>query len=99
MNDVDIFLFHQANEFIIDRIRRKLNLPEGKVPFNSSRFGNTGPASIPLALSLEALDKSKENSFQKVILRGFGTGLSWRAIALSMANTHFCQIQFTKDHR
>jgi 3-oxoacyl-[acyl-carrier-protein] synthase-3 len=85
--DVDLFALHQANEFMVNYIRKKLKAPIEKVPTNVTNYGNTGPASIPLLLSEYLYDK--KNNLQKVIMSGFGVGLSWGSIACNMSETTF----------
>lgn len=74
--DVDAFVLHQANKYILQNIAKRCGIPEGKVPVETlARFGNTSSASIPLALCAEVeggiLDREK-----RVVLAGFGVGLS-----------------------
>jgi len=77
--NVDYFLFHQANMMINEMIRKKLKLPIEKVPYHLKDFGNTSCASIPLLMvtNLRNELKSKEIS---AILCAFGVGLSWGSI-------------------
>lgn len=80
---VDYFLFHQANKFMIDFIVKKLKIDPAKVPFSIDRFGNTSSASIPLTMVCE-LAKMREK--KKVILCGFGAGLSWATAYMELSN-------------
>jgi|SRR5450759_4695086 len=79
---IDYFIFHQANKFLNEKIRKKLNLSEEKVPYTLKDFGNTSSASIPLTL----LSKSKEleHSQKEIIACGFGVGLSWGSVNLTI---------------
>lgn len=86
--DVGMFAFHQANRFIIDCIRKQLKLQWDVVPLNLQRVGNTGPASIPLLLS-ELGNSFSATKREKVIMSGFGVGLSWGAVACNLSETHF----------
>lgn len=82
--EVDYFLFHQANKFITKNIARKLQLPPQKAPYNVfEKYGNQSSASIPVTLC-ENLSSILQNKALKVVLVGFGTGLSWAACALSL---------------
>jgi 3-oxoacyl-[acyl-carrier-protein] synthase-3 len=85
--DVDIFALHQANEFMVNYIRKKLHVEQNKVPTNVTNYGNTGPASIPLLLS--DLYSSAKPDLEKVIFSGFGVGLSWGSIACNLSNAIF----------
>ncbi|MBX3241480.1 MAG: ketoacyl-ACP synthase III [Chitinophagaceae bacterium] len=73
---VDYAIFHQANKMMNEKIRKKLGLPEEKVPYSLLKFGNTSSASIPLTI-VTGLRDSLIDSASKVILCGFGVGLSW----------------------
>lgn len=82
-DDIDYFIFHQANAFMISHLREKLNIPEEKVPVLMSDFGNTVSGTIPMVLERLFESKSlKEN--QKVVLFGFGVGLSWAGTVLQI---------------
>jgi len=80
-DDVDFFIPHQANVRIIESAAKKLGLPMDKVLVNVDRYGNTSTASVPLALE-EALRDGKIKNQDHVIMVGFGTGLTWGAIAM-----------------
>ncbi len=76
LDDIDYIILHQANERIIEQLSRKLNLDRDKFPMNIARVGNTSSASIPLLI--DELSKSGINlKGKKVILVGFGAGLTW----------------------
>lgn len=78
--DFDYFVFHQANRKMNETIRAKLKLPEEKVPYSMTHFGNTSSASIPLTITTE-LGKTLPDKKVRVIGCGFGVGLSWGTIA------------------
>jgi len=82
---IDYFLFHQANKFMNERIRKKLKIPVEKTPYNIADFGNTSCATIPL---LMVTNLSMQLSTQKLnlVLCGFGVGLSWGSACLSVEN-------------
>lgn len=82
--DVDWFVFHQANARIIDLVRRKHGIPEDKLYVNVDEYGNTSAASIPIALS-EMQDKALLRSGDKVLLTGFGGGLTWGGALVEIA--------------
>jgi len=83
--NIDYFLFHQANKFMLEFIVKKLKIDETKVPYCIDRFGNTSSASIPLTIVSELKSKIKEN--KKIILCGFGAGLSWGTVYTELKNT------------
>ncbi len=87
-SEIGLYALHQANVFIVNYIRKKLNVEPNKVPTNVKNYGNTGPASIPLLLcDICSIDHHFELS--KVILSGFGVGLSWGSIACNISETNF----------
>ena len=76
IDDVDVYIPHQANVRIIDHAVRKLGIPDDKVVINVDRYGNTSSGSIPLALA----DAEAEGRLQKgglVLMTGMGAGLTW----------------------
>ena len=90
-NAVDLFALHQANNFMVTYIRKKLKVPPEKVPMNVTNYGNTGPATIPLLFS-DLCSEAEANvsaSLSKVIMSGFGVGLSWGSIAADLSKTRF----------
>ncbi|MCX6235996.1 MAG: ketoacyl-ACP synthase III [Bacteroidia bacterium] len=82
-DDVDYFLFHQANKFMNERIRKKLKIPLEKTPYNIENFGNTSCATIPL-LMVTNLQNELSNQKLNLVLCGFGVGLSWGSAYLSV---------------
>lgn len=80
-NDVDHFVFHQANLLMNEKIRKKLSLPPEKVPYSLERYGNTSCATIPLTMCISLKDKLNSGP-ATLILCGFGVGLSWGAVHL-----------------
>ena len=80
VEDVDFFVFHQANARIIDLAARKYHIPSEKYYKNIGEYGNTSAASIPLALS-ELEDLGRVGPGSRTLVVGFGGGLTWgRAI-------------------
>jgi 3-oxoacyl-[acyl-carrier-protein] synthase-3 len=86
LNQVDYFLFHQANLFINERIRKKLNIPIEKVPYSLRDFGNTGPGSIPLTLVSQIGSELKTDENKSIIACGFGVGLTWGSVQFFTKN-------------
>ncbi len=80
--DVDAFLFHQANTFMLKHIIKKAKLPLEKVPLNMARFGNTSSASIPLLLADQLPQAATRPT--TVAMFGFGVGYSWAAALLEL---------------
>jgi 3-oxoacyl-[acyl-carrier-protein] synthase-3 len=80
-NDVDLFVFHQANKFILDHLRRKMRIPPDKFYVAMRHCGNTVSASIPIALK-HAMMEGRLRRGDRVALVGFGVGYSWAAALL-----------------
>ncbi len=76
VEDVDVYVPHQANIRIIDHAARKLGFPEEKVVVNVDRYGNTSSGSIPLALADAAAD-GRLKPGKLVLMTGMGAGLTW----------------------
>ena len=76
MDDVDFFVFHQANARIIDLVVRKYHIPMEKYYKNIQEYGNTSAASIPLVLS-DLHEQRKVGSGSRILIVGFGGGLTW----------------------
>jgi 3-oxoacyl-[acyl-carrier-protein] synthase-3 len=83
IDSIDLFIFHQANLFLINTIRNKLNISEDKVFNFISDVGNTVSSSIPIALS-EAIKSGKARKGNTIVLAGFGVGLSWAATIIEL---------------
>lgn len=74
MSDVDLFVFHQANKYMINYLRKKLKIEEEKFYYFMERVGNTVSSTIPIAL----YEAAKENKLHgNILLAGFGVGYSW----------------------
>ena len=76
IEDVDFFVFHQANARIIDLVVRKYQIPLEKYYKNIQEYGNTSAASIPLVLS-DLWDQGKIGAGSRLLIVGFGGGLTW----------------------
>jgi 3-oxoacyl-[acyl-carrier-protein] synthase-3 len=73
---IDYFVFHQANLLMLESIRKKLQVEAGRVPYSLYDYGNTSSATIPVTLVTKLHDSLTANRL-KLILAGFGVGLSW----------------------
>lgn len=79
IEQVDYVIFHQANLFMNEKIRKKLKLAAEKVPYSLKNFGNTSSATIPLTICSE-IGNSISTGNHKIIGCGFGVGLSWGSV-------------------
>ena len=76
VDDVDFFIFHQANKFMNEKIRKKLKIGEEKCPYSMKDFGNVSCATIPLTIDCRFKDAS-ELKGKEIVATAFGVGLSW----------------------
>jgi len=86
VEDVDVYVPHQANVRIIDHAARKLGFPEEKTIVNVDRYGNTSSGSIPLALA-DAADEGRLEPGKLVLLTGMGAGLTWGSALIDWTHT------------
>ena len=80
---IDWLVFHQANRFMTDFFVKKLKFDPERVPYCIDRYGNTSSTSIPLTIVSELHDKLKDGN--RVIMAGFGAGLSWGVADVTIA--------------
>lgn len=76
MDDIDLFVFHQANRYMLEHLRKKIKIPEDKFLISMSHVGNTVSSTIPIALK-DASASGRLVSGRRVMLVGFGVGYSW----------------------
>lgn len=80
-NEIDLFVFHQANKYMLGFLRKKMKIDEEKFYYCLSKYGNTVSSTIPIALKEALLDNSIKAG-NNVLLAGFGVGYSWGGVAL-----------------
>ncbi len=79
--EIDLFILHQANKRIIQAVAKRLGMAEEEFPMNMDECGNTSAASLPILLA--QLDESgKLHPGDRIVLSGFGAGLTWGACVL-----------------
>jgi 3-oxoacyl-[acyl-carrier-protein] synthase III len=78
-DDIDLFLFHQANLRINQYVAQQIGIPEDRVMHNIQRYGNTTAATIPILLA-EAVESGKLKRGMKVAMIAFGSGFTWGAV-------------------
>lgn len=83
LDDIDLFVFHQASQIALDSLTSALQLPREKVVYDLADTGNLVSASIPVALG-RALEAGRARPGQKALLCGFGVGLSWGTVLLDL---------------
>ncbi len=82
MDDIDLFLFHQANRYMLDYLVKKLAIPQEKTFFYIDEVGNTSGSTMPLVLA-EAVRAGKVQAGMKILMIVFGVGLSWAATVMT----------------
>lgn len=91
-DDIDWYLFHQPNKFMLNKLADKIGIPREKMPANIvENFGNASGASIPTNISFNLGDKALTNTYN-VCFSGFGVGLTWAAIEQTLGNLNFNKI-------
>jgi 3-oxoacyl-[acyl-carrier-protein] synthase-3 len=78
---VDLFIFHQANRYMLNHLRKKIGIPENKFFISMEHCGNTVSSTIPIAL-YDAIAQGKFKTIKNCIIEGFGVGYSWAACNL-----------------
>ena len=81
VEDINLIIPHQANYRIIETAARSLKLPLERFVINLDRYGNTSTASIPIAIC-EAIENGRLKRDDKVVIVGFGAGLTWGAATI-----------------
>ncbi len=88
INDIDYFIFHQANQYMLTHLQKKIGIPDDKFCIDIQDYGNTVSSSIPITLS-NLMKKNKGSKKQLTLMFvGFGVGYSWGAT--------LCNLQFKK---
>lgn len=87
VENIDTFVFHQANKLMNDMIYKKLNIPESKTISSLRNYGNTSSATIPLTITTQ-LDKIESGT--KLLFCGFGVGLSWGSAYIHANKEIYC---------
>lgn len=82
VEDVDAFVPHQANQFILQTLFEQMGVPSEKLILSLEEFGNTSSASIPISCTYALADRLRESSM-RLVLAGFGVGWSWGAAAVT----------------
>lgn len=79
--DIDLFIFHQANKYMLNHLRKKIGIPVEKFYLDMENCGNTVSSTIPIAL-YEAINQNRVQNCKYILLSGFGVGYSWASCNL-----------------
>jgi 3-oxoacyl-[acyl-carrier-protein] synthase-3 len=83
LSEIDHVIFHQANRFMLLYLAKRIKIPADKFVIAMENFGNTSSASIPMAITTSPLRQQIQTSPTRLLLAGFGVGLSWAACVLT----------------
>lgn len=90
--EIETFIFHQPNRFMLRKLSERLGVPYEKVPMNIvETFGNTSGATVPMTICHNLSDALKAGK-QKVCLAAFGSGLAWGASVMELGDLSFCGV-------
>jgi len=92
MDDVDVFLFHQPNRFMLEKLADKMGVPHEKMPANIvEHYGNSSGVTIPLAITHNLRHRVVGESIN-ACLAGFGVGLAWASMLMRIGPMRFCEM-------
>ena len=94
-DDIDWFLFHQPNKFMLQKLADRIGVPRDKVLMNIvENYGNPSGASIPLTI-VHNLSNDLLTNKRKCCLSAFGAGLSWSAMTMELGDLDFCEMLYS----
>lgn len=85
-DQIDYFVFHQSNRFIMRHLAKKAGLPEEKIPLTIGEYGSAGGPSVPLTMTQGGLKRPADRDLQLLLL-GYGVGLSWASALVTLPPT------------
>lgn len=90
--EIEWYLFHQPNKFMLQKLADKLEIPWEKMPMNVvENFGNSNGTTIPVNITYNLGEKLVKNKY-KCCLSGFGAGLSWSSMVINLGKLDFCNM-------
>ena len=91
-DDVDFFVFHQPNKFMLEKLADKMGVPYSKMPSNIvEHFGNSSGVTVPMVLTFNLRDRLRSESL-RLCLAGFGVGLTWSSMLIDVGPLSFCEM-------
>jgi 3-oxoacyl-[acyl-carrier-protein] synthase-3 len=89
-DEIDHYLFHQPNKFMLKKLASKMGVDEVKMPNNVvENYGNAGGVTVPIAITHNFCNELTKKSYT-VCIAGFGAGLSWSSLIMPLGNLNFC---------
>jgi 3-oxoacyl-[acyl-carrier-protein] synthase-3 len=90
-DEIDYFMFHQPNRFMLQKLADKIGVSRDKMPSNIvENFGNSSGVTIPLAITFNIGSEIEKRNY-KLCLSGFGVGLTWAAMVIDLGPLEFCK--------
>lgn len=90
--DIDYYMFHQPNKFILKKLADKIGIPYEKMPNNIvENFGNASGVTIPAVITHNLGEKLLKDSFL-ICMAGYGVGLSWASLLINLDKLNFCEL-------
>lgn len=91
-DEIDYYLFHQPNMFMLQKLREKLGIPKEKLFIDLvKKYGNSSGPTIPLVIS-DHLSSDMKYDIQRCCLSAFGSGLAWGAMIMDLGKMNFCDL-------
>lgn len=91
-DEIDWWMFHQPNKFMVDKLAEALEVPYEKMPSNIvTYFGNASGVTIPTNVAYNIGEKLEQEEY-KICFAGFGVGLTWGAMVMDMGKMDFCRL-------
>lgn len=92
VDDIDWYMFHQPNKFMLNKVADAINVPREKMPANIvENFGNSSGVTVPLVIAYNIAEQLEKESL-RVCVAGFGAGLTWSAALLELGKLDFCKM-------
>ena len=76
LDDIDYFALHQGSYYMLNALAKQVGIPKEKMLYNIERFGNTVSSTVPMLLE-DVISSGRAEAGTKVLVSGFGVGLSW----------------------
>ena len=91
MDDIDLFLFHQPNKFMLQKLAERLKIPFEKLPMDIvEKLGNSNSGTIPAVMTTDVSEQLLDG-YKLCCISGFGAGLAWASMVMEIGNLDFCE--------